>query len=365
MPDWRRLAMGVGAVGIGAAAGWAAERALLRGRLEPTRQDPELGLIEGEQTTIAGPAGTRLLVESYGPEDGPLVVLSHGFAMTGRCWHEQVVALGDRYRLVTYDQPGHGRSTGPVDRADGRGDGRGGGADGRRRGGGADGGYSLDLLGHALHEVVRRLPDRPLVLVGHSMGAMSALAFARLYPRLFQQRVSGLVLLSTTAKAGAEDVAMGMGIQALVRIQNRMESVAGIMGQRAQRLAHLYRASSDLSFLLTRTVGLARNADPRHVDLTEQLVIDTDISTIAALTPVLLTMDEDDTLADIDVPTVVVVGSDDSITPVGHAEHIARVNEDVDLLELPGIGHMTPLEAADVVNALIVRMAATAGGTAA
>lgn len=353
MPDWRRLAVGVGAVGIGAAAGWAAERALLRERLEPTRQDPELGLIEGEQTRIAGPAGTRLLVESYGPENGPLVVLSHGFAMTGRCWHEQVVALGDRYRLVTYDQPGHGRSTGPADRAS-WGDGR-----------GSNGGYSLDLLGHALHEVVRRLPDRPFVLVGHSMGAMSALALARLYPRLFHQRVSGLVLLSTTAKAGAEDVAMGMGIQALVRIQNRVESVAGLMGQRAQRLAHLYRASSDLSFLLTRTVGLARDADPRHVDLTEQLVIDTDISTIAALTPVLLTMDEDDTLADLDVPTVVVVGSDDRITPVGHAEHIARVNEDVDLLELPGIGHMTPLEGADVVNALIVRMAATAGGTAA
>lgn len=359
MPDWRRLAVGVGAVGVGAAAGWAVERALLRKRLEPTRQDPELGLIEGEQTTIAGPAGTRLLVESYGPEDGPLVLLSHGFAMTGRCWHEQVVALGDRYRLVTYDQPGHGRSTGPTDRADGRGSR----ADGRGNRG--DGGYSLDLLGHALHEVVRRLPDRPFVLVGHSMGAMSALAFARLYPRLFHDRVSGLVLLSTTAKAGAEDVAMGMGIQALVRIQNRVESVAGIMGQRARRLAHLYRASSDLSFLLTRTVGLARDADPRHVDLTEQLVIDTDISTIAALTPVLLTMDEDDTLADIDVPTVVVVGSGDRITPVGHAEHIARVNEDVDLLELSGIGHMTPLEAADVVNALIVRMAATAGGTAA
>lgn len=342
MPAWGRLAVGVGAVVVGATAGWAAERAFLRGRLEPTRQDPELGLIEGEQTTIDGPAGTRLAIESYGPQDGPLVLFSHGFAMTGRCWHEQVVALSDRLRLVTYDQPGHGRSTPPE-----------------------DGSFSLDLLGHALHEVVRRLPDRELILVGHSMGGMTALAFARQYPRLFHERVSGMLLLSTSAKAGAEDVAMGMGIQALVRIQNRVEAVAGVMGERARRLARIYRASSDLSYLLTREVGLARHADPRHVDLTEQLVLDTDISTIAALTPVLLTMDEDDTLADVDVPTVVVVGSEDRITPVGHAEHIARINEDVDLLELPGVGHMTPMEAADIVNALIVRMTGAVDDTAA
>lgn len=343
MPDWRRIAVGAGAVGLGLAAGWASERLLLRDRLAPTRQDPDLGMIEGEQVEIPGPAGTRLLLESYGPEGAPTVLLVHGFAMTGRCWHEQIVALQDRYRLVTYDQPGHGRSTGP--------------SDGRE-----DGAYSLDLLGHALHEVVRRLPDRRFVLVGHSMGGMTALAFARLYPRLFHERVSGMLLLSTSAKAGAEDVAMGMGIQALVRIQDRVEHVAGLMGARARRLARIYRASSDLSYLMTREVGLARDADPRHVDLTEQLVLDTDIRTIAALTPVLLTMDEDDTLLDIDVPTVVVVGSEDRLTPVGHAEHIARVNEDVDLLELPGIGHMTPMEAADVVNALIVRMAAEVGG---
>lgn len=357
MPDWRRIAVGAGTVGLGLAAGWAGERVLLRGRLEPTRQDPDLGLIEGEQVEIAGPAGTRLAVESYGPEGAPLVLLSHGFAMTGRCWHEQVDALQDRFRLVTYDQPGHGRSTPPTDRADGRG--------GRADGRGSDHSYTLDLLGHAMHEVVRRLPDRRFLLVGHSMGGMSALAFARLYPRLFHERVSGMLLLSTSAKAGAEDVAMGMGIQALVRIQDGVERVAGLMGSRARRLAHIYRASSDLSYLMTREVGLARDADPRHVDLTEQLVLDTDIETIAALTPVLLTMDEDATLTDIDVPTVVVVGSEDRLTPVGHAEHIARVNEDVDLIELPGIGHMTPMEAADVVNALIVRMAGGAGSTAA
>lgn len=339
MPEWRKLLVGAGAIGLGAAAGWAAERALLRGRLEPTRQDPTIGLIEGEQEVLAGPAGTKITIESYGPEDGPLVLLAHGFAMTGRCWHEQVVALSDRYRLVTYDQPGHGRSTAPND------------VDG-------DSGYSLDLLGDTMAEIVRWLPDRPIVLVGHSMGGMSALAFARRHPRLFHQRIRGLLLLSTSAKAGAEDVAMGMGIQALVRIQNRVERVAGLMSERARQLAHVYRASSDLSFLMTRFVGLSAGADPRHVDLTEQLLLDTDIRTIAALTPVLLQMDEDDTLGDIDVPTVVVVGSDDKITPAGHAEHIARVNEDVDLLDLPGIGHMTPMEAADEVNALIVRLAA-------
>lgn len=342
MADWRRFA-GPGGAAAGVALGYLLERAAFRGRLPVSRYGPELGTLEGEGREIRGPDGTRLFVEVYGPagseEPGPPVpevVLVHGYSMSGRSWHEQVVALRDRFRLVTYDQPGHSRSSAP-----------------------RSGSYSLALLADALRDVIEAATDPSrgrLIVVGHSMGGMTALAFARCHAELFRERVGALLLLSTTARAEAEDIAMGIGIQALARLQRGFEAVAGLLGSRVRHFAHVYRASSDLSFVLVRAIALSRGADPRYVDLTEQLVLDTDLAAATKLLPVVLAMDEDETLATIDVPTIVVVGLADRLTPAAHARHMARKNSCVELVELPGIGHMTPMEALHTVNALTVRL---------
>jgi pimeloyl-ACP methyl ester carboxylesterase len=332
----------LGSVVTGAAAGYLAERALLRPRFQTVQPTDEIGRLTGEQNYLRGPEDVRLLVETYEPARPlstppvPEIVLSHGFSLSGRCWHEQVAALRDRFRLVTYDQPGHGRSSAP-----------------------RSGTYSLDLLADSLATVIQDATDAErgrLLLVGHSMGGMAVLAFARRHRELFASRVGALLLLSTTARSGTEDLVFGMGIQLIVRAQRNVERVAGLFGDRARRLARVYRASSDLSFALTREIGLARDADPRYVELTEQLILDTELETVGKLAPVLLSMDEDETLANVSIPTVIVNGVEDRITPMAHARHMAEVNPDVELIELPGVGHMTPLEAHDVVNALIMRL---------
>lgn len=351
MPDWRRIGVGLGSVVTGAAAGYLAERALLRPHLTTIQSNGEIGRLGGEQTFLRGPEGVRILVEAYEAAEpapvqpAPEVVFSHGFSLSGRCWHEQIAALQDRFRLVTYDQPGHGRSSPPQ-----------------------SGAYSLDLLADSLATVIQEATEAErgrLLLVGHSMGGMAVLAFARRHRELFASRVGALLLLSTTARSGTEDLVFGVGIQLIVRAQRNVEKVAGLFGDRARRLARVYRASSDLSFALTREIGLARDADPRYVELTEQLILDTDLETVGNLAPVLLSMDEDETLRNVSIPTVIVNGVEDRITPMAHARHMAEVNADVELVELPGVGHMTPLEAHDVVNALIVRLVdATRDGSA-
>lgn len=333
--DPKSLAVGVGATLLGVAAGYGIERAVFRKRLPATRTGPPLGDLEGDLREVRGPDGLRLAVETYGPADGLQVVFVHGWWLSRRVWHEQVAALGERYRLVTYDHPGHGRSSPP-----------------------ASGEYSIDLLGDALAAVITEAcDDGPVVLVGHSMGGMTALAFARRHPDLFAERVASLLLLSTTAHSGPEDVALSAGLRALLRLRSGIESAAGRIGPRVRYLARAYRASSDISHAIVRGVALAKTADPRYVDFTEQLVLDTDLQTVIRLSPVLLSLEEEETLAGLDVRTVIVCGTEDRLTPIGLARWMADVNPDVELLELPGIGHMTPLEAADTVNALIVRLA--------
>ncbi len=341
MPDWRRVGLSFAAATAGTVTGLVGERLLMRRRHDRDRYGPPLGGVAGDVTTVVGPDDVRLHVETHGPAEaaGPLerhegpaaeVVLVHAFAQTGRAWHEQVVGLRDRHRLVTYDQPGHGRSSAP-----------------------SSGEYSLDLLADALAAVVEQSTDAGrgrLVLVGHSLGGMTALAFARRHRGLFAQRVGTLLLLSTTARTGAPNVALGLGLRMLVPLQ----AAAGYaLAERGQRLAAVYRGPSDLSFALTRGIGLVRRADPRYVELTERLVLETDLATIAKLLPVILEMNEDETLTDIDIPSVIVVGSEDRLTPVRDARRMARLNPHVRLVEIPGVGHMTPLEAHSAVNRLI------------
>ncbi|MDP9023061.1 MAG: alpha/beta hydrolase [Actinomycetota bacterium] len=338
MADRRRRALTAAATAAGVAAGYFGEREAFRGRVQFARHGPELGDFAGDSREFEGPDATTIFVETYGPDgpDVPQVVFVHGYTMSGRCWHEQVVALRHRYQLITYDQPGHARSSPP-----------------------RSGTFTIELLGDALATVIEQATDHtrgPLVVVGHSMGGMTALACARRHGDLFRARVGGLVLLSTTVKSGAEDVALGLGVQLLARAERAITAGAGLLGDRVRELARIYRASTDLSYVLVRGVALSRGADPRYVDFTEQLVLDTDLRTASQLLPVLARMDEEHTLATLDVPTLVVVGARDRMTPVDHARHMAEVNPDVDVVELPGIGHMTPLEAHHAVNALVVHM---------
>jgi len=93
-------------------------------------------------------------------------------------WYYQRKALrGGRYRVVTWDQRGHGRSgTGPPASA------------------------TIDQLGSDLSAVIDTVaPDGPLVLIGHSMGGMTVMALADRRPELFRERVLGVGLVSTSA----------------------------------------------------------------------------------------------------------------------------------------------------------------------
>jgi pimeloyl-ACP methyl ester carboxylesterase len=339
MVDWRRVAIGVGVAAAGTLAGYVGERALIRPRLGVDQADPDLGNHVGVTRELSGPGGLRLHTETYGPDgqDVPEIVLVHGFCLNRRSWHEQVVDLEDRVRIVTYDQPGHGGSPAP-----------------------AGGEFTMDGFADCLAVVIEELTggDRPLVLVGHSLGGMTLLALIRRHPDLVADRVGALLLLSTAAKLGGVNVAITTALRGIARTRAAAERIPRL-GRRIDGLA----TPSDLSFAVARAVGFVRAEDARYVRFVEEQVISTPLDTITSLAPVVLAVDEEAVLETIDLPTIVVVGEDDRLTPVRHARSIRDVNPDVDLIELPGIGHMTQLSAAETVNALIDQLVADVAPT--
>src|SRR5438477_598540 len=164
------------ATATGVAVGVAAERMLLRRRRSPEPADPLVDESFGdlpcdESRTVPSDDGLDLYVEIVDRVDGidldlglglgdeePTLVFVHGFCLDMGTFHFQRTALarqGD-YRMVFYDQPGHGRS-GKLDHGE----------------------YSLEALGHGLKRVIdETTPDGPIVLIGHSMGGMTIMALA-------------------------------------------------------------------------------------------------------------------------------------------------------------------------------------------
>lgn len=352
------------ALTVGAAVGFGLERAVVRRCLVP-RADLDdsvrSGWIDGEVSTIRGPDGAEIVVESYGPRAGgphaggpreggphaggqpeggprahpvPQLVLSHGWLCTGQVWQRQVAALRDRVRVITYDQPAHGRSTGPVDRE-----------------------LSLDVLGDALMTVVRQATDPgPIVLGGHSLGGMAILnAFRRHGPEL-EQRVAGVVLISTTSTATGAPGVFEMGIRRMARLERPLRRVTPWL-RRPWSLRVLDRVTgtpSDLMFLIARG-SQGRAFDPRIAANGLAMFYENSSDAVFAWLDTLMTLDED---AGLDIaarhPLTLVVGTNDRLTPHLLTRRMAD-RCDAELVELPGVGHVTLLEASDVVNDVFSR----------
>jgi pimeloyl-ACP methyl ester carboxylesterase len=104
------------------------------------------------------------------------LIFIHGWTCDDTSWSAQVPVLSKKYRVLTIDLPGHGKSGMP-----------------------RDGAFSMDLFARAVEAVRAEAKADTLVLVGHSMGTPAIRQYARLYP----QRVAALVLVDGVMLLGA------------------------------------------------------------------------------------------------------------------------------------------------------------------
>ena len=319
----------------GAALGWSGERRLLRHETpgaEPEWQELRKP-IRGRSRTVESFDGTHLYVDVVGDEDKPTIVMSHGYALSHKVWHFQRRELANDFRIVTYDQRGHGASEQAV-----------------------SGDYSIEALGRDLSAVLEAtlLRDEPVILLGHSMGGMSVLSYVEQYPESLVERVAGTILMSTSGSDVVTGGVVSIGVAAFQGLYNRATRRAfQALGRRASAADLLYSSSTDLSYVLTKIIGLSPDASPAHVAFTEQLLLDCPNTVKAAIGPMFTSLDLREAAPMIKTPTLVIVGERDRLTPPAQAERLAELLPDAELIVLDGIGHMTPLEAHAEVNAYI------------
>lgn len=154
----------------------AAYRAALRSRTYATAAFNRPST-PSEKTYVTTVDGARIRVRTYGPADGDVIVLIHGWSCCIEYWNPQVDVLAEQFRVVAYDQRGHGGSSlGRI----------------------APGPHTLaDDLATVLDATLPR--GRRAVLVGHSMGGLTVQAWAARYPEQVADRAAATVLVNTAA----------------------------------------------------------------------------------------------------------------------------------------------------------------------
>jgi pimeloyl-ACP methyl ester carboxylesterase len=343
-PDDGLLAFGVGlaATGVGAVLGLAAERVAVARAIRPPesteetgdgRGGPPLGSMRGEpRVVLSQQVPLHVEVDEPTAADAPsiTIVFSHGYALSLDSWHYQRLALRGRYRLVFWDQRGHGRSgTGPP------------------------GSSTIDQVGEDLGAVIDAVaPDGPLVLLGHSMGGMTVMALAQQRPELFVERIRGVALISTSAGGlGGLD----LGLSGLGRIGMKMvPTAARVLVRQPKLVAHGRRLGSDLETLLVQRYSFASPVPPQLTAFAARMISQTRLEVISDFLPIFSRHDKREALAAMQGNEVLVlVGDSDLITPAAASEDIVRLLPGSEYVVVPDAGHLLPLEYPDLVNGII------------
>ncbi|WP_084961801.1 alpha/beta fold hydrolase [Thermoactinospora rubra] len=322
----------VGAASAGVAAVALAKRlAVGRIRLRPDpAADEPFGELRGRERTLVTSDGLALHVEIDGPEDAPLtIVFCHGYCLNRESWHYQRRELREQHRIVVWDQRSHGLS---------------------QRAAAED--CTIDRLGEDLAEVIEAFVPGPCVLVGHSMGGMTVMALADRHPELFGDKIRGVALIATSAGRLAE---ITLGLPALLSKAVHMvaPTTVSLMGRRGAFIDRTRHAASDIAFLITRRIGFgdSRNVSPTVVDFVESMIRATPTEVIANFYPALMNHDKLQALGVLDdVPTAIMVGDGDWLTPPDHSRAIAAALPKARLTVVPDTSHLIQLERPAVVN---------------
>lgn len=270
-------------------------------------------LPEGERFKVATSDGAVL--DGMVAGSGPTAVLVHCWTGNRESWVPVAARLVARgRRVVLYDQRGHGASTlgtlpPTVDQ------------------------LATDLA--AVLEATRADLDHAgsggAVVAGHSLGGMVAQRLAAGHPSI---PLAGLVLVAT----GAARLARG----ALAPV-----TPWAVASPRVERVL----AGAAGPALMRRCVG--RRPCLAHMVATRDAFVATPAITRAAVLRSIRALDLRAQLASVSVPTTVVVGGRDRLTPSRFGRTIARAVPGARLVEVADAGHMLPLEAPDILADLI------------
>jgi 3-oxoadipate enol-lactonase len=230
-----------------------------------------------------------------GPEGAPWVVFSNSLATTVAMWDEQAAALKGKYRVLRYDQRGHGATDAPAGR------------------------YAFDTLVADAVALMDALDIRQACFAGLSMGGATALGLAQQHP----DRVSGIVVcdsgcMSTPASSQQWEerivVAQQKGMEALVE----------------PTMARWFPPET-----------LAKN--PAHLDKVRGMIRATPANGFIGCAAALADHNYNDKVASVTCPVLFICGEKDGTTPAAMQDMQKRLPGS-HYVELPGAGHISNMD---------------------
>jgi pimeloyl-ACP methyl ester carboxylesterase len=290
-------------------------------------------------------------VDRAGDDDVPTVVLLHGWTVDGRLWHRQLADLPSRLtalageprrlRMLVVDLRGHGRS-GPITRGD----------------------ATIDRLADDLDAVLDQAigpGPGPVVLVGHSLGGMTAVEYAHRCPERFAERIAGLVLVGSSAE-GARHTRYGLPRTIARAVRASELGGTGLLARFGIGRPHRHLAPALAP--VVRWLVFGDVADPAEVRLVVDMVATASLRSIGAFRSAIERHRRVDALAAMRaIPVTVLVGGADRLTPPACADAIAAALGHATLRVIAGAGHMLPLERPAVVTDAIARVCLDADTT--
>ncbi|WP_405614996.1 alpha/beta fold hydrolase [Streptomyces sp. NBC_00076] len=295
-------------------------------RLLHVASGPYAPPVPARELTATSADGARLHVEVHGPEGAPTVVLAHGWTCSTAFWAAQIRDLSVDHRVIAYDQRGHGRS--PASPA-----------------------CSTDALADDLEAVLGAVlaPGEKAVMVGHSMGGMTVMAAAT--RPAFREHAAAVLLCSTgSSRLVAESLVLPIRAG-----RARTWLTRRILGSRAP-----LGPVTPLARRILKYGTMGSGSAPDMVEACARIVHACPRAVRYAWSHVLDLLDLDHAVRELRAPTAVVVGSADRLTPPTQARAlVAALPDCLGLTELPGIGHMTPVEAPAPVTGKIRELVTT------
>ena len=237
--------------------------------------------------------GQAVRVREFG--QGPNVVLVHGYPLDGAMWSGVARTLSNQFRVLKLDLPGHGENPASPD-------------------------GSMDSYAAFLETVLAKVPG-PAGIAGFSMGGYAVLALMKRSP----SGVASLAFVDT--RAGADDEAGKAARQAAIEAVRSGGTAAIVDAMMEKLLSPAGRANEGLVERLRRII-LRQKPEALESDL-------------AAMRD---RPDSTGFLASIPVPTLVLTGDADVITPPAEGEKMAGAIPGARFVLVPGSGHMAPME---------------------
>ncbi len=270
---------------------------------------------------LVRPDGSEIQVEFYGSDYAPTLLLTHGWGPDSTAWYYAKQQLTDQFRVIVWDLPGLGKSKKPQNRD-----------------------YSLEKFARDLEAVLTLAGDQPVILVGHSIGAMILLTFSRLFPEHLGHRVVGLVLVDGTY---TNPLKTSIFSKLLLLLQKPLLEPLlhlAIALSPALSLASWLNYLNGSALLMTEISGFTGKETRGQLNFSTLIGIKASPGVLARGALAMFKFDETATLPTISVPTLVVVGKSDIATRLFASEHMATELPHAELSVLAPGGHMVLME---------------------